>query len=39
MLDRGLMTCEDEDGLVVEMLSGHLGLSLAPVCSPWKANR
>ena len=39
MLDRGLMTSpEDEDDLVVEMLSSPLGLSFAPVCSPWKAN-
>lgn len=29
---------EDEDDLVVEMLSGPLGLSFAPVCPPWKAN-
>ena len=39
LLDRGLMTSpEDEDDLVVEILSGPLGLSFAPVCSPWKAN-
>lgn len=33
-----MTSSRDEDGPVVEMLPGHLGLSFAPVCSSWKAN-